>query len=411
MIKQPRLYTRQYFQLFAALVLHMCGVSLQYHFGEYVAHLGGTESTLGWIMGIGMAGSLLVRPRIGSWVDQLGSKPVLLGGTLAAGAAALAFRMTSNLAVIAGLRIAATLANAVFFTAVAAHAAHLAPPRRRAESLGTMGMGGLTGMILGPALGDWIFARQVFEVSPFTVFFLTAAAVHWAAAGLITTLRQPKIDVGGDTAREPFFRTLRMHWPGTILLVGATFTLAQTIPSLFLERFAEAREIANIRNFYFGYAPAAIALRIIGRRVPERFGRRRTLLMGLVLMAAGFLLLQQVCTEWQLLLPAIVMGAGHCFIYPSLIDLGADRFPPARRGTGTSIILGAGDVGFLTGFICWGQFITRVGFPVTFQVVSVWMLLVAAVYCWRERQAVFGRASRGRGEGPPAPEADKVTRL
>ena len=409
-MEQPRLYTRQYFQLFAALVLHMTGISLQYHFGEYVAHLGGTESTLGWIMGIGMAGSLLVRPRIGSWVDQLGTKPVLLGGTLVAGAAAFAFQLTSNLTVIAGLRIVATLANAVFFTAVAAHTASLAPPRRRAESLGTMGMGGFTGMILGPALGDWIFTQKVLEVSPFTIFFLTAAAAHWAAAGLITTLCRPKLDAG-DAAQEPFFRTLRTYWPGTILLVGATFTLAQTIPFLYLERFAEARGIANIRNFYFGYAPAAIALRIIGRRVPERFGRRRTLLVGFVLMAAGFLMLEEVRTERQFLLPAIIMGAGHCFIYPSLIDLGADRLPPARRGMGTSIILGAGDVGFLTGFICWGQLITRVGFAATFQVVSAWMLLVAVVFAWRERTAMFGPGSRRRGGGPPRPEADKTARL
>ena len=389
-IEPSRLYTRQYFQLFAALVLHMTGLSLLYHFGEYVAHLGGEENTLGWIMGVGMVGSLLARPRIGRWVDRLGTRPVLLGGALVAGAAAVGFRLTSDLVAIAGLRVAATLANAMFFTAVAAHTALLAPPRRRAESLGTMGMGGFTGMLLGPALGDWIFTQQVLEVSPFTIFFAAAAAAHWASAGLITTLRQTPVDAGGDTGPAAFFRGLRTHWPGTILLVGATFALAQTIPFLFLERFAEARAITNIRNFYFGYAPTAIALRIIGRRVPERFGRRRTLVMGFVLMAGGFLLLSTVRTELQFLPPAIVMGAGHCFIFPSLIDLAAEKFPQAQRGMGTSIILGACDVGFLAGFVCWGQLITWKGFAFTFEVVSGWMVFVVAVYAWRERRVIFG---------------------
>ncbi len=394
MIEQSRLYTRQFFQLFAAVILHMTGVSLQFHFGKYIAQLGGQEDVLGWIMGIGMAGSLLVRPRIGSWVDQLGTRPVLLAGTITAGAAALGCRLTSDLTSLAVLRIVFTLANAMFFTAVAARAAQLATPRRRAESLGTIGMGGFAGIILGPALGDWIFAHQIPDVSPFTVFFLAAAAAHWGAAGLVMTLRRPQVEVDADpdTTRRPLFCVLRTYWPGTILLVGATFALAQTIPFLWLERFAKAQGLDYIRNFYFGYAPAAIALRLIGRRVPELFGRRRTLVMGLVLMSCGFLLLKAVRTELGLFLPAIVMGSGHCFIYPSLIDLGAAKLPPAQRGLGTSIILGSMDLGFLTGFICWGQLITHMGFAFTFEVVTGWMLLVAAVYAWQERRAILARA-------------------
>ncbi len=391
MIEPPRLYTRQYFQLFIAVILYMTGLSLQVHFGEYVAYRHGSESTLGWIMGIGMAGSLLARPWIGSWVDQLGTKPVLFGGAVVAGAAAVAFRLTASLTVLGGLQIAATLANALFFTAVAAHTAHLAPPRRRAESLGTMGMAGFGGMIIGPALGDWIFARPLPETVRFTVFFMTTASAQWIAAGLIATLRPPRVEAGADALPEPFFRALRTHWPGMILLVGATFTLAQTIPIRFLERFAEAQGIANIRNFFFAYAASAIALRMIGRRVPELFGRRRTLVMGFVLMAGGYLLLRGVRTELQFFFPAIVMGAGHCFIYPSLIDLGAERFPPAQRGMGTSIILGAGDAGFLAGYVGWGQLISGAGFAITFQVVAGWVLLVAALYAWRERRAIFAQ--------------------
>lgn len=394
MTDEPRLYTRRFFQLFAAVILHMTGVAMQFHFGKYTAALGHDEDTLGWVMGIGMVGTLLARPRIGGWVDQLGTRPVLLAGTFIAGLAAVGYRLTANLVALAALRIAATLANAMFFTAVAAYTAHVAPARRRAESLGTIGMAGFMGMILGPAIGDWIFAHPSGEVSPFTWFFLTAASAHWAAAGMLITLEQPPFEAltaqGAKGApREPFFRTLRTYWPGVILLVGATFTLAQTIPFLFLERFAQSRDILNIRNFYFGYAPTAIALRIIGRRVPERFGRRRTLVMGLLLLSGGLLLLHRVQSEPQLLLPAIVMGAGHCFIYPSLIDLAAGKLPPSQRGLGTSIILGAGDLGSLAGFIFCGHLITAAGFVFTFRAVAAWTLLTLAVFAWRERRALF----------------------
>lgn len=393
-MKEPSaLYSPAYFRLLAAVILYMSGLSLQVHFGAYVAYRGGSASTLGWIMGLGMAGSLLARPWIGNWVDRLGTRTVLLGAAFTAAAAAFCFRLTADLLVLGGLQVIATLANALYFTAVAAHTAFLAPPHRRAESLGTMGMGGFSGMIIGPALGDWILAQGITPGAQFTVFFCTAALGHLAAAGLITTLDRPPQAAVDELEPLPFFRALRAHWPGMILLVGATFSLAQAIPVRFLERFAAAQGIPNIRNFYFGYAPMAIALRIIGRRVPERFGRRRTLVMGLVVMASGFLLLPTVRTEWQFFLPAIVMGAGHCFIYPSLIDLGAERFPIAQRGLGTSVILGAGDAGFLAGYICWGQLIAHRGFTFTFYTLAVWMLLVAAAYAWHERSALAHRSA------------------
>ncbi|MCK4658978.1 MAG: MFS transporter [Phycisphaerae bacterium] len=398
MIDQPRLYTWQFFQLFGIVVLYVTGMSLQYHFGKYTAELGWHEDVLGWIMGIGMAGSLLVRPWIGNWVDRLGTKPVLLAGTVLAGAAALSYRLTSDMSVLVILRIVATLANALFYTAMASHAAHLAPPHRRAEILGSVGIAGFVGIVIGPVLGDWIFSQRVVQVSPFTVFFVAAAVIHWMAAGLACTLRRPHLEPTRRTAHQPFLHTLRTCWPGMILLAGVTFFLSQTIVSLWIERFAKSQGIPNIRVFYLGYASIAIVLRIIGRRIPELAGRQRTLIIGFVLMSCGFLLLKGARTEFGLFFPALVLGTGHCFIYPSLIDLGAEKFPPAQRGLGTSIIMGAGDVGFLVGFITWGQLITWSGFGFSFVLMAVSMLLVAATYAWRERRVVFGGFARYQEE-------------
>ena len=51
------------------------------------------------------------------------------------------------------------------------------------------------------------------------------------------------------------------------------------------------------------------------------------------------------------------MGAGHCFVFPSMVDLGAAELPPEHRGVGTSLILGAGDLGMLAGYFLLGEMI------------------------------------------------------
>ncbi|MFQ5494368.1 MAG: hypothetical protein ACE5EX_03210, partial [Phycisphaerae bacterium] len=52
--EHDRLYTRRFFEVFAAVALFMSGVALQFHFGQYIAYLGHGVDTLGKILGAGM---------------------------------------------------------------------------------------------------------------------------------------------------------------------------------------------------------------------------------------------------------------------------------------------------------------------------------------------------------------------
>jgi MFS family permease len=126
--------------------------------------------------------------------------------------------------------------------------------------------------------------------------------------------------------------------------------------------------------------------RIVFRRLPERFGRRRTLILGATLMAGGILCLLGIQSQWQLAPAAFVMGAGHCFVFPSLVDLAASRLPPERRGFGTSLILGAGDAGMLTGFTVFGEVIENLGFDTALVSLAVVVLFATSVFAWRSRR-------------------------
>ena len=394
-----RLYTLQFFQVLTGAMLTMTGVAMQFHFGEYIAHLGFSVDVLGWITGIGVVGSLMLRPYAGTWIDRLGCRPCFIVAALGGAAANFLFQYVESFWLVCLVRILMAASNATFLAAVATYAAQAAPAERRAESLGTIGVGGFLGMMAGPAIGDVIFANGYDPARTFAIFFTTVAALSLAAGAVVANVRLPAPDQ--PVHHPPFTTLLRRHWPGKILVVGVVFAACINVHMVFLERFAEHRGFGNISWFFLVYAPTAITLRVVWRQIPQRFGRRRVCAAGGICLGLGLLLLLPVQASWQLIFPALVMGAGHALTFPSMVDLVAQAMPIEHRGVGTSLALGAMDVGFLLASITWGQLIAWQGFSVTFTVAALVAVGVALWYLYGSRSlnenSVDGRRAPQEG--------------
>lgn len=375
------LYTRSFFELFAAAAVFMTGVALQFHFGEYVDFLGHGVDTLGRLMAVGMFGCLLIRLHIGRWIDRFGCRPVwLIGATVVAGAVA-AMQYTADLSVLAVLRVLAAMAQSAVMTTIAVTAAQIAPDHRRAESIGTIGLAGFTGIIIGPLLGDWIY-RDGASVAACRVFFWTTAGCSLLSGVMMALAWQGRSSQEPDSAPASVRSQISViagHWPGPVLWVGMIFGIVYSLQSSFLERLASARGFHEIQAFFLAYAPTAMSLRVLFRRVPERIGRGRTLIGGLLVHACGLLCMVGIQSAAGLILPGILMGIGHCFLWPSMIDLAAGRFPNAHRGTGTAVILGASDLGMLIGFGALGELIEAAGYDVAVATLAVLMFIAAGI--------------------------------
>ncbi len=379
MNSDQRLYTPQFFQVLTGAMLTMTGVAMQFHFGEYIAHIGYQVDVLGWITGIGVVGSLLLRPYAGTWIDRLGCRPCFIASALGAATANFLFQFVDTLWLVCLLRILMAASNATFLATVATYAAQVAPAHRRAESLGTVGVGGFLGMMTGPAIGDVIFANPHHGARTFAIFFTTVAALSLASGVVLANVRLPA--PVRHVHHPPLSMLLRRHWPGRVLLICITFAVCINIHMVFLERFAEHRGFGDIGWFFLVYAPTAIVLRIVGRRIPQKFGRRRVCATGVCCLGAGLLLLLPVQAAWHLIFAAFVMGMGHALAFPSMVDLVAQALPIEHRGVGTSLALGAMDVGFLLASIVWGQLIEWKGFSLTFTVGAL-MAVGVALWYW-----------------------------
>jgi len=435
-----RLYTRQFFEVFAAVTLFMGGFALQFHFGQYVEFVGGQVDTLGRILSLSMLGTLAVRFHIGRWVDRFGCKPIWLWGTTVVALTFGLIQFTRDLWLITLLRTINMVAFAAVMTTVAVFAAMIAPPRRRAESLGTLGLAGFTGMLLGPTLGDWIFAGGVDSITPYRVFFSASAACSLLAGAIMALVKLPEgggtLAQPGDTHRsaaapcptekEPLgaapasraadpirpcdtvlagalpeaaappaappitdgetLRVILAHWPGPALLISVVMGMVFCLNVTFIERLAEARAFYDIKLFFIVYAPTAMTLRIALRRLPERLGRTRTVILGMTLMAAGVFLLAGAQSQAGLIVPGLLMGGGHCFVFPSMVDLGASALPPTQRGAGTSLVMGAGDVGMLIGFAALGEAIDVFGYTLALRVLAAVALAGVVVFALGQRR-------------------------
>lgn len=372
-----RLYTAQFFQVFAAVALFMTGFALQFHFGQYIGYLGHDEDVLGRILAAGMIGTLAVRLQIGRWIDHFGCKPTWVVGTTLVALTAVSLQFVTDVWLIAVIRGVYMMAFAAVMTTVAVFAAQIAPPHRRAESLGTIGLAGFSGMLMGPTIGDWIFASGVDSIAPYRLFFTLSAACSLLAGMIMLGVRVPARPAAHERPVISW-QVIRAHSWLPILLVAMAFSMVFCINMTFLERMADARGFQEIKLYFLVYAPTAMTLRILLRRLPERFGRQRTIVLGLCFCTAGILCLSQATVQWQLVLPGLLMGIGHCFVFPSMIDLAASRFPASHRGTGTSVVMGAGDIGTLIGFFMLGELIEAYGYGVAFTVLA-FVVLAAGV--------------------------------
>jgi MFS family permease len=377
----------------------MSGYAMLIHLAKYVTAQGGDVGSVAMVFGLGMTGSLISRPFVGRWIDWVGCRPVLVATTFGAAVVAASFMLMNGTGQIAALRIALQLTQAAFLSSIAVAAADLAPPGRSAECLATLGVSGIAGMMVGPIAGDWIFAHVEDRRTAFHALFTVSASIFAVGGIIAAATRWPRHVPADPAARPPYLELVRRHWPGAILLMGFCLAFVQTVPNVFIERFATSRHLGGITLFFAAYSPTAIILRIALRTMPRRIGRRWTLLLGMGCYVIGLLALRHVERAAGLVLPAMVMGAGHCFTYPFLVDLAADRMPAAHRGVAVSLILATVDLGSLTAFFVQGQIIKRWGFEASLPATAWFALAMMLIYGWSQRRVLRTGADR---EFPPA---------
>src|SRR5207249_7595711 len=251
----------------------------------HVRALGGTERTIGLVMGTsGLAGLVSVLA-VGALLDRFGRRIFLLGGIATMSAAAGAFLLVDRIGpAIFALRALQGLAFAAGFNAASTLAAEFAPEGRRAAALGLFGVSTLATHALAPTLGE-----QLVRLDGFPALFVAAAvfsAVGLAVAWPLQDDAPARIHAAVPLRATPELSTAI----ATVACCGVAFGAVIT----YVPTFVQDAALGPVATFFLSYTAAAVLTRVSAGGLGDSLGRRTVVLPALGLLALSIALLATV---------------------------------------------------------------------------------------------------------------------
>lgn len=289
----------------------------------------------------------LFAPMLGALSDRYGRRPILLVSLLGSALSYALFGVAEYLSflgvetVLAILflgRILSGITGASISTAQA-YIADVTTPENRAKGMGMIGAAFGLGFMLGPALGGLLSTISL-AAPAFFAALLALANVVFGYFNLPESLPPERRTVAPVRGVNPLARVNALLQRPSIqpLLIGV-FLLNLAFASL-QSNFAVFSDV----RFGFGPLDNALIFTLVGllavlmqgiliRRLVLAFGEARLAIVGMTLMAIGFVAIAFVPEAWMLFPVVGVVAIGSGMATPSLTSLISRRVAAHEQGT------------------------------------------------------------------------------
>lgn len=346
------IYPPSFWALALANLAHTASFTAFFLLPLYLLANGGSQADIGLVMGAFAMASAIFRPWISEMIDRIGRKRSYTIGTLIMVTIPLAHLLVSDplgrvYPLFLLMRIIHGVGMATCFTAVFTFIADLLPQKHLNEGIGIFGISGLLGVALGPFLTEAVLSRVGFDG-----LFLTASGLSMVA--FVAHLPLKENFQRAATRGPSFFELLKKGKFLVVAMLSALFGVGIAGTGNFVSPLAEQRGLGLISAFYLSYSAGAIATRIIGGRLADRYGENRILPYGICFYAGGLFLLPLTHSLLLLVLAGACTGVGHGLIFPSLNTLAVRNEPADVRGKATGIFTGGIDSGAFAGSLILG---------------------------------------------------------
>jgi MFS family permease len=376
-IPESRIWNRNFIlNLIVTFLLFLAMLMLLPTLPIYAQTLGGNETVAGTIVGLFTFSAVLVRPWFGNLLDRKGRKIILIIGIIISIFSILAYKLASHLAVLMALRVINGIGWGASTTATITIASDLIPAEKRNEGMGFYGIANIIAMSSGPALG--------LSLMNYSLTILIAASAILAFLGLLVTFfinyenthKKTIIKPGTLPARAVILEKTAL--PPSLVLLFITLTYGGIVS--FIPLYAGTRGVQNIGLFFTVYAFVLLISRPLIGKMADRYGSRKFVVPGMLLIAAAQVLLVKADTLSLFLVSGIIYGLGFATVPPILNAVVVTLAPLERRGAANATFTTAMDLGIGIGSILLGFIVQQSGYEYMYGIAAIFALLGILVY-------------------------------
>jgi multidrug resistance protein len=369
--------------LFLAIFIVMMGFGIVLPVLQFYARtVGATPLEIGLLAASYAFMQFLFAPLWGAVSDRVGRKPIFSLGLAGYAVSFVLFGLSNQVWELFAARILGGILSAATLPTAMAYIGDTTSEERRGGGMGMMGAAMGLGFTIGPGiggvLGHYSLSLPFFAGASLALVTLLLSwgalpepARHDSSATRPSRAEAIRLAMGGPLA---FFYLVTLVGAFALAALEGTYALfAQD--RLDLSSTAGAGAIGVV-FVVVGLVQAAILGGLVGRLI-NRWGENRLVQIGLVLAAAGYLLITQTHSIATLAVYAAIAGAGHSLMRPSVASLISKR---TETGQGLSIgIMDSFDsLGRILG-PAWGGWIYHVRIDLPYLTAAIVLLVTAAV--------------------------------
>lgn len=344
----------------------------------HVRHdLGGSDQTVGFVIGVFSFVALLSRLVSGRIADRGGRKIAFLGGLLSCALAGVAYLLPLGLAGVYLGRVLQGFGEACLYGGAAAWAVEVAGIHRSGQALGYVSSGIWGGISAGPMVGNWLgsFDRAA-------VLQVTAAL---AAMIILTRVREDYVPPKAGAQRRWF--PPGVIAPGLAIgFVNVHYPVVAGFLILHLARYGNSGPAA-----FTAYAMLILLSRFFLGGLPDRIRPAITFFGGLIFMTVGLLLLAGRPTPVLAVTAAALLGFGLSFPWASVASTVLRRTPAGERGSALGLLTAFYDLFVGVSSFAAGAVSAKFGYSAAFVMAAV--AIVAAAVAGRYVFAVRSTAT------------------
>lgn len=311
----------------------------------YLTNLGGAEYK-GLIISLFTLTAMISRPFSGKLADKFGRIPVIVFGSVVCFICGILYPLVLSVTGFLIIRLLHGFSTGFTPTGQSAYLSDVIPAQRRGEAMGIMGTAGSLGMAIGPPIGG-VIANQFSINALFYTSSLFAIVSLFILKGIKETLSvRNKFSAGMlKISRYDLFDF--KVWMPCLVMVLCSFsygTVLTLVPDL--------SEFAGIKNkglLFIFFTIASLAVRLIGGKASDRYGRKKVLIFSTAMIAAAMTWIGFADSRHDLMIGMTLYGLGQGMASPTLLAWATDLSDEIHKGRGIASLYIAMELGIGSG--------------------------------------------------------------